>query len=81
MGLKTPINDPITVTASSRNELEQKLEQAVSAAKSKSLALGMREGILVTRHTYNVFTVSLSDTVPFGTILEREDWRHSTRNG
>lgn len=81
MKLKSPIDDQITVTASSRIELEQKLEQAVFAAKGKSLALGKREGILVTRHDYNVFTVSLSDTVPFGTTLEREDWRHSTTRG
>ena len=75
------INDPITVRASSRGELEQKLEHAVSAARNKSLALGKREGILVTRHDFNVFTVSLSATVPFGTTLEREDWRNGTTTG
>lgn len=73
----TPKTDaPITITASSRSELEQRLEDAVSVARQRAITSGRREGILVTRHDYNVFTVVLDSTVPFGLTMEHEQWPH-----
>ncbi|MDQ0689076.1 MULTISPECIES: hypothetical protein [Micrococcaceae] len=73
----TPTSDtPITITASSRSELEQRLDDAVSAARQRAITSGRGEGILVTRHDYNVFTVVLDSTVPFGLTMEQEHWPH-----
>lgn len=73
----TPTTDtPIAITADSRSELEQRLEDAVSAARKRAITFGRREGILVTRHDYNLFTVVLDSTVPFGLTMEQEQWRH-----
>jgi hypothetical protein len=75
--MKPTTDAPITITASSRSELEQRLDDAVSAARQRAVTSGRREGILVTRHDYNVFTVVLDSTVPFGSTVEQEQWRHS----
>lgn len=74
--MKPSIDRPTTITASSRAELEQRLEDAVSAARNRAVTSGRREGILVTRHDYDVFTVVLDSAVPFGLTLERDQWRH-----
>lgn len=74
--MKTTTDTPVTITATSRPELEQSLEDAVSAAKKRALASGRREGIVITRHDYNVFTVALDSAVPFGLTVERELWRN-----
>lgn len=50
--------------------MEHQLEEAMATARSAAMQDG-RHGILVTRHTYDSFTISLSDAVPFGLTREQ----------
>ncbi|MDR7083379.1 hypothetical protein J2X01_002673 [Arthrobacter ginsengisoli] len=50
-------------------ELHEKLDAAVTAAQSDALADGAG-GVLVTRHDFSHFSVTLSPDVPFGLIHE-----------
>lgn len=71
--METTIDLPITVIASDRAGMERGLDEAVTVARGRALHQG-RQGILVTRHAYDSFTVDLSDVVPFGLIREHQDW-------
>jgi len=66
-----------TITAdfhvSSARERDEKLASAVARAKAQALA-NPGPGILVTRHHYSHFTVSLTSAVPFGYINEQDDF-------
>ena len=65
--------DTLTITATDRASMDRELHEAVSAAR----AVAMRErrcGILVSRHGHDSFTVTLSDSVPFGLTREFQDW-------
>jgi hypothetical protein len=53
--------------------MERQLDQAVTIAKTRAMH-ERRQGILVTRHDYNSFTVDLSEAVPFGLTREHQDW-------
>lgn len=66
----------LTITVPNRASLERQLDAAVALAQSKAMHPPAK-GILVTRHDYDCFTVALSDTVPFGLIREKHDWRTS----
>jgi len=63
----------IEFTAADRASMERQLEDAVDRARTQAMR-ERRKGILVTRHTYDSFTVSLSETVPFGLTREHQDW-------
>jgi hypothetical protein len=63
----------IAITAADRASMERQLDEAVTHAKAQALQ-GGQQGILVTRINLNSFTVTLSDTVPFGLTRERQDW-------
>jgi hypothetical protein len=52
--------------------MERQLDQAVTIARTQAMVEG-RQGILVTRHDYNSFTVGLSEAVPFGLTREHQD--------
>ena len=52
-----------------RTEMERKLEAAVRAARQQAVVDRTR-GILVTRHDFDHFSVSLSPRVPFGFTQE-----------
>lgn len=52
-------------------ERDEKLEAAVTAARSHALAEGAH-GLLVTRHEFGRFSVALSADVPFGLIREHD---------
>lgn len=71
--MQTTIDIPITVIATDHADLERRLDKAVTAARERALHEG-RQGILVTRHDYDSFTVDLSDEVPFGLTREHDDW-------
>ncbi|MDQ0822443.1 hypothetical protein QFZ79_000180 [Arthrobacter sp. V4I6] len=52
-------------------EMDEKLDIAITAARSQALADGTR-GLLVTRHEFSHFSVVLSADVPFGFTRERD---------
>ncbi|WP_454700074.1 hypothetical protein [Arthrobacter humicola] len=63
----------INVTVTDRESLDNQLDAAVYALREKSTG-ERRQGILVTRHAVNEFTVALSDSVPFGMTRENHAW-------
>jgi len=67
------MNFPLTLTVSDRQSMDSQLDDAVAAAKAHALT-GKRQGILVTRHGADTFTVDLSETVPFGLTRECQAW-------
>lgn len=71
--MRTTHEFPIAVAASNRASMDRELDEAVTAAKTRAIRQG-RQGILVTRHGYDSFTVALSDAVPFGLTREHQDW-------
>lgn len=71
--MKTTLDLPITVTARDRASLEGQLDEAVTAAMTRAMRDGS-QGILVTQHNYDSYTVALSDDVPFGLTREHQDW-------
>jgi hypothetical protein len=71
--MKTIVDLPIALTASSRASMEFQLNEAVAVAEAKALREGCR-GILVTQHDGNSFTVDLSHDVPFGLTREHRAW-------
>ncbi|MDQ0103095.1 hypothetical protein J2T10_002752 [Paenarthrobacter nicotinovorans] len=62
-----PYSQSVTVTR--RQDVEPALQAAVDRAMIEAMVFPVR-GILVTRHDHNSFTVTLSESVPFGTTLE-----------
>nr|WP_087873896.1 hypothetical protein [Arthrobacter globiformis] len=63
------LTDSIDICVTSRSVLEERLEAAVRQLQGVAL-LSRSHGILVTRHRAGYYTVSLSDSVPFGTTRE-----------
>jgi hypothetical protein len=63
----------LTVTVTDRADMDRQLDEAVAVARERGTR-GRRQGILVTRHGHDFFTVALSDTVPFGLTREYQDW-------
>jgi hypothetical protein len=61
----------LTVTASNRHTMDLELDSAVAKVREQA-ALDGRQGILVTRHAPDFFTVALSDEVPYGVTVERD---------
>ena len=62
----------ITLTIQRRAELEHRLDGAVG--KLLKNAKLRKQGMLVTRSSPETFTVSLSETVPYGTTMEKMSW-------
>lgn len=62
----------ITVTLTGRADLEHQLDAAV--AEFYEPARELNQGILVTRRSAESFTVSLSENVPYGIIVENVAW-------
>lgn len=71
--VSTTFDQPIAVTATDRVSMERRLDDAVAMAMNQAMQPG-RRGILVTRHSYDFFTVALSHDVPFGLTRERTAW-------
>jgi hypothetical protein len=71
--MTTALDLSMKVTARDRASMDRQLDEAVAVAKARATR-ERREGILVTRHAHDSFTVALSDAVPFGTTLEHQDW-------
>lgn len=62
----------ITLTIARRSELEHGLDRAV--ARLLGSAKEMKQGVLVTRLSQDVFNVRISEEVPYGTTLEKVSW-------
>jgi len=60
------------VTVESVSQRDEELDRAVSWARATSEASGWM-GVMVTRHSPTVFTVALSESVPFGITAERDE--------
>lgn len=71
--MKTTVDLPIAVTAPDRASMERQLDEAVAVAVTRAMHEG-RQGILVTQHDSDSFTVTLSDAVPFGLTREHQEW-------
>ncbi|GAA5201898.1 hypothetical protein GCM10023346_47380 [Arthrobacter gyeryongensis] len=63
----------IAVIAADRAGMQRELDEAVNVAVAKAMQ-DQRCGILVTRHGFKRFTVTLTDAVPFGLTREHQDW-------
>ena len=70
--MRTAPDLTIAITATDSASMERQLDEAVDVAMTRAMREG-RQGILVTRHAYDSFTVTLSDAVPFGLTLEHQD--------
>jgi hypothetical protein len=57
------------ITATDRDTMELELNAAVAIAQERAVVDGGK-GILVTRHSLDSFSVTLSDKVPFGLTQE-----------
>jgi hypothetical protein len=71
--MRTTVDLRITVTARDRTSLQRQLDEAVTVAMTRAMRDGC-QGILVTQHNYDSYTVALSDDVPFGLTREHQDW-------
>lgn len=56
-------------------EIDEKLNAAVGAAKQ--LAVRSTRGVLVTRHDFDHYSVSLSHDVPYGFTFEQDHLRRN----
>jgi len=63
-------DQPLTVLATTRSELDAQLDGAVE--QLKPLAVSQRCGILVTRHSDNKFSIEVSRDVPAGMVQEAQ---------
>jgi hypothetical protein len=70
--MATPNDLTIQVTVTDRPSLERRLNEAESIVRT--WAMQKRQGILVTRHDFDSFTVAPSDAVPFGLTVEQQSW-------
>jgi hypothetical protein len=59
------------ITGLSRTEIEDSVNTAVEMARDHSMSEGW-QGILVTRHGADMYTVNLSAEVPYGATVERD---------
>lgn len=64
---------PAAATAAERGLIEHRLNEAVAIVRTAAMQDGLH-GILVTRHNFDSFTVSLSEDVPFGLTREHDAW-------
>lgn len=75
--MSTTFDGPIPVRATDRSNLDRQLDDAVTIAMRRAIRSG-QQGILVTRHRHDFFTVALSNEVPFGLTRERTAWSDDT---
>ena len=63
----------VHVVPDNASTLQDELEEAISIVRASDS--GNRQGIMITRHSEALFTVTYSPDVPFGTTLEQDRWR------
>ncbi|MGO4248513.1 hypothetical protein AB4Y87_14975 [Paenarthrobacter sp. RAF54_2] len=59
------------ITGQSTTEIADSIDTAVEMARDHSVAEGW-QGIIVTRHEPDMYTVNLSSDVPYGVTVERD---------
>jgi hypothetical protein len=59
------------ITGQSPTEIEGSINTAIEIARDHSMTEGW-QGILVTRHGPDMYTVNLSSDVPYGATVERD---------
>lgn len=62
----------VDVRISHRSDMEAALDKAVLSLSEPARSL--RQGILVTRRSADLFTASVNRDVPYGTIMELVTW-------
>ena len=60
------------VTASTRHEIDEGIHTALEAAQHYSMT-GSRQGIVITRHAPDSYTVAVSQDVPYGLTVEAKE--------
>lgn len=65
----------VTVVVETRATMDRQLAEAEEAARATALEYGSM-GIVIARHNLNLFTVALSNEVPYGQTVERQLWEH-----
>lgn len=61
------------VTGHTPGQIDDDLNTAVEKAQAHARTEAW-QGILVTRHSPDLYTVALSSLVPYGQTFERDDW-------
>ncbi|MBG0739067.1 hypothetical protein IV500_06595 [Paeniglutamicibacter antarcticus] len=62
----------LRVTVTDKATMDAELNAAVEMSREK--AMHARHGVLITRHASDLFTVSVSEEVPYGTTQEKHAW-------
>ena len=63
----------LEITGTEARSVRAKLDDAITLAESVAHKEGCC-GVLVTRHDYGRFSVTISPEVPYGTTQEAQDW-------
>ncbi len=63
----------VNVVTDNARTLQDELEEAVRVVR-ESAGPENRQGILITRHSKALFTVTHSSAVPYGTTIEQDRW-------
>lgn len=74
-----PVESPILIHVTSRRALDDRLELAVKKLQAEAMQ-ARANGILVTRHKPDTYTVRLSAQVPFGITLETDELTETEKN-
>lgn len=61
------------VKGNTQRQIDDDLNTAVEKVRAHASEEAW-QGILVTRHSPDLYTVALSSLVPYGQTLERDDW-------
>jgi hypothetical protein len=67
----------LEITGTEAKSVSAQLDDAITLAESMARKEG-RCGVLVTRHDYGRFSVTISPEVPYGTTQEAQDWDSNT---
>lgn len=67
----------LKITGTEASSVRAELEEAITFAERVAREQGCW-GVLVTRHDYGRFSVTISPEVPYGTTQESQDWAPGT---
>jgi hypothetical protein len=67
----------LEITGTEASSVRAELEEAINLAESVAREQGTC-GVLVTRHDYGRFSVTISPEVPYGVTQESQDWAPRT---
>jgi len=64
----------VLIVTDNARTLQDELEEAVRAVRENA-GPENRQGILMTRHSKALFTVTHSSAVPYGTTIQQDNWQ------